>query len=300
MTELSFSQRFGFINKPLITNEFSESAKNALFSLLVDLVSRKYISFIQYNCWYSIYIEITRTNRTDYIEMDQTLYQIECKELISKMLWYRVFIFCERIYKKLLTPVYEIDRDGNKDVITTIEEVKKYFSDEINTIISEENIAYKFENGIFVKLGRAQTQKNIIRVGNVLNDINMQRVKTHYLKALTFFNKFPEPENENCVKEAICALESAAEILMKRNVTKDFCKEIQRFEGNEEGKIPSPIIQSIIKVYGYRNNGIGVAHGNTKGLKVTLTEAELILNLVASYITYLYDTLMKCEEAPPF
>ena len=51
---------------------------------------------------------------------------------------------------------------------TPLSEVKAYYTDEINTLLAEENIGYQFVNGEFQRRGRAQTQKNIQRVGVVL------------------------------------------------------------------------------------------------------------------------------------
>lgn len=46
---------------------------------------------------------------------------------------------------------------------------------------------------------------------------------------------------------------------------------------------------------------LGVAHATDKGLKVSAKEAELIMALTASYITYFYSLLNNnAEEDIPF
>ena len=56
----------------------------------------------------------------------------------------------------------------------------------------------------------------------------------------------------------------------------------------------------IIKLHAYRGSGQGVAHAALAGTKVSELEAELVLSLVASYITYLTDLLLRPEDENPF
>lgn len=45
---------------------------------------------------------------------------------------------------------------------------------------------------------------------------------------------------------------------------------------------------------------MGVAHAALSGAEVDTPEAELALNLVASYVTYLHDKFAVKEEEIPF
>ncbi len=63
---------------------------------------------------------------------------------------------------------YEYER-----VVMSISEAQEYFSEELNTILSEENLAYNFVNGQFQRRGRVQTQVNIQRVGSILADTSL-------------------------------------------------------------------------------------------------------------------------------
>jgi len=54
----------------------------------------------------------------------------------------------------------------------------------------------------------------------VLKHSDFEGPNYQFLKAIDFFNKRPKPDLENCVKEAVGALEGVARILLKdRNIT---------------------------------------------------------------------------------
>lgn len=75
---------------------------------------------------------------------------------------------------------------------------------------------------------------------------------------------------------------------------------MQKLGGIEYDKIPSPIIGAMIKIFAYRGTAEGVAHGITKGLRVSSTEAELVLSIVAAFITYLVSFFDGLKDEPPF
>lgn len=286
MSKLPFNQRFGVQIKRPIDDDFPGTARIALFSLIDSLVDRDYILN---NPWEKLRIELLRTGRIEYKDIDQSNYIFDCRNILSEMEWFRVYIFCERLYENLLCPRGYCNEYDIFIETESLEQVREYYTKELNNLLLEENIAFKFEMGEFIKPGRAQTNKNTIGANSVLIDPKLHNVKMHYIKAQKYFNQKPEPDNENCIKEAICALESCLDILSGEPISKDFTKNIKKFGGSKEDKIPMPIIDSMIKIYSYRGAGIGIAHGNVTGLRVTNIETELILSLVATYITYLVD-----------
>ncbi|MCP4525226.1 MAG: hypothetical protein GY833_04840 [Aestuariibacter sp.] len=212
--------------------------------------------------------------------------------------WKQTYTFCERVYDHLLIEARA--SFNNTEVITSLSQVKECYTDELNIILAEENIAYQFVEGKFHRRGRAQTQKSAQRVGVILIDPLLSDVRKYYNKALVFFREFPEPDIENCVKEALCALEACLEVLSKKPASRNFAKVVKQLQGNSEEQIPSPIAEGLIKLHAYRGSGQGVAHAALKGNKVSEVEAELVLNLVASYITYLYDLFSPSDEEIPF
>jgi len=311
--EIPFSQRFGLKTGPPISNDFPNSARIALSFLIEDLVENAYVirgdedgSWI--GKWIPIVNELQRVARKPSIDFQPfDSHREMILQLINEMKWDQVYIFCERIYSKFLTAGgYLSDNTTFEGEIISIpdewvetksiNEVREYYSKELNNILVEENIVYQFVNGQFQRRGRAQTQKIIQRIGTVLNSPELTVVRNHYNKARKFFDERPNPDVENCVKEALCSLEACVELLAMKSSSKDFLHLLRQFQGNEPDKIPTPIIEGIIKIHAYRGSGQGVAHAAMNGYRVTEIEAELILNLVASYITYLVDFFASQQE----
>ena len=164
------------------------------------------------------------------------------------------------------------------------------------TMLAEENIGYHFVDGQLQRRGRPQTQKSVQRLGAVLANSRLARVRAHFNKARKFFDERPEPDAENCVKEAVCALEASAEIFTGKPASRDFDRVIRQLQGNKLGEIPPPIAEGMIKLRAYRGGAQGVAHAALQGSTVSEIEAELVLSLVAAYITYLYDLFLQEEE----
>jgi hypothetical protein len=185
-----------------------------------------------------------------------------------------------------------------EDGFISISDVRDYFSNEMNAIMDEEGIAFQFVEGKFHRRGKAQTQKALQKIGQVLSNPRLDRVRNHFIKGRIFFDKRPDMDCENCVKEAFCALEAAIEILTGKNASREFDKSIRQLLGNKTNQIPIPIGESMIKVHAYRGSGQGVAHAATLGNRVEPVDAELILSLVASFITYLVDLFPFDDDVP--
>ena len=96
------------------------------------------------------------------------------------------------------------------------------------------------------------------------------------------------------------ALEASVEVLTGKSVSKSFDRAIRQLQGNEPGRIPPPIAEGMIKLRAYRGGAQGVAHAALEGSLVSEIEAELVLSLVAAYITYLVDLFPQEEEEIPF
>lgn len=289
MTDYSISQRLGRDPGKIIDNDFPSTARTALSYLLADLREKGYLVYD------SIFMRelnrIGRITKRDIIQPEPQDFQNQIYVRIIRLSWYRVYFFCERIYFKLLNCI----GNENDEYYLSLAEVRAYFTNEINLIMDEENLAFHFLDGQFYRRGRAQTQKAFERVGAVLASPRLEKVKNHYNKARRFFDERPNPDVGNCVKESLCALEASVEILTSRNASKDFEKVIRQLQGNGPNQIPSPIGEGMIKLHSYRGSGQGVSHASIQGNRVDLIDAELVLSLVASYITYLFD-LFPSEE----
>jgi hypothetical protein len=298
MENVPFKQRLGTGPEKVIENDFPIDARIALAYILVDLDSKSYLRDRD-----SIFNELYRRARFSTTpNLDYSKGILPCVlETLKKMEWHAIYDFCERVYEKLLIPSgYYWAEEEMWVEDASLADVRSYFSKELNLLLAEENIAYHFVEGKFQRRGRAQTQKSIQRMGSILGHQALVNVLQHYNKARHFFDQKPEPDSANCIKEALCAIEACLSYYYKEDFSADFNKAVKRNQGNGPTQIPAPIAESLIKVHAYRGSGQGVAHAAPYGSKVSEVEAELILNLVASYITYIADTFLKAEHDVPF
>ena len=296
MNNLPFNQRYGLESSKPITESFPDSAILAFGYFFEELEARGVLQN-----YIDIRRELLRTSRLDEGEFDHDNKAISLliTGVFRHIKWWQIYVFLERIYKNLLTGV-ERQIGYDEWEVSELSEVKKFFTREVNNILAEENIAFQFESGEFVRRGRAQTQKSIKRVGTVLSDPKLFQTKIHYSKALEFFHTMPIADAENCVKEALCAIEACLEALTEKPASRDFKSTVRKLQGNEEKQIPSPVAEGMIKLHAYRGSGKGIAHAAIDGNKVTVLEAELVLNISADYITYLADLLSEPEREIPF
>lgn len=298
MEYIPFDQRLGFAKKAIIANDFPQSARIGFLYIVEDLIESDFIQTgsSRDEKYKLINLEIARICRIMDIVKNDSIHP----EYL-KMPWNKVFELIERIYLKLLKEVNEYDINGNIiNQIKSITEVRNYYSNEIKTLIFEEHLGFDYRDGVFYRRGYLKTSQSIATVTTaVLSDPKLEKARVHYLKALQFFNSIKTPDYENAIKEAICAVEACLIALFSTDISKSF-ENIKKLIGTEKNKAPAPIIEAIIKIYGYRNSGDGVAHATSKGLKVTEKETELIIALTADYITYFYALLRTVEEDVPF
>jgi hypothetical protein len=285
----NFKQRIGIDQGQPIENDFPRSARTALAYLFADLANKGFLIDKK-----RVLLELNRIGRLTNDGSESTgnknpAFANELANRLYRLNWYQVYSFCERVYINFLME----DPFG-----FSIQDVQLYFSQEVNTILDEENIAFHFANGQFHRRGKAQTQKAIERVGSVLSNPTLSVVRNYYNKARKFFDQRPNADFENCVKEALCSLEACVEILTGKRASKDFEKSIKQLLGNNDKQIPSPIGEGMIKLHAYRGSGQGVAHAAMQGNRVSSLDAELVLSLTASYITYLSDLYLPKEDVP--
>ena len=117
----------------------------------------------------------------------------------------------------------------------------------------------------------------------LLANAKMDDVYVHLDKAVNFFVEIDKPDLANCIKEAVCALES---YLVQQTGIRDFDKAADKLKGKSVGQIHPQLVQGMKGLYTYRGDADGVAHATLQGNPVTKSEAQLVLDLVASYLLY--------------
>jgi len=292
--KILFPSRFGIENRPLIDSDFPESARTALWFVL-----RRTVELKRSEGWCRIAEELLRLQRVKKSYEDDEASDLSYN-ILHNLEWARIYIFCERVYEKLLTEQIEYDYNHNPETVVELDDVRKDFERDINQLLGEESIVYRMKNGEFYRPGRFHSRKIGSKAYRVLQDPILNDARRHFAKAQMFFEKAPEPDFPNAIKEAVSAMEAAIKKLFPTK-EKDFEKIIKSIHDSNGEVIPPTIIKGLLSPYRFRGAGHGIAHGGATGGSVTAAVAEWVLTVVAASIIYLRDIAQSYDvEPPPF
>ncbi|MBZ5643217.1 MAG: hypothetical protein LAO19_10685 [Acidobacteriia bacterium] len=272
-----------------IDNDFPQTGRVALHHLLKRLVDGKLV-----DGWPEVKGELERIARISPGEGSGVA------EILDGMSWEKIFDFCERLYSHLAQEVVRYnDRAEELELVTARSEVQEFIARELQLIFLEENLAFEFSSGLVRRRGRRNTVDRVARAELVLGDPRLSSALGHFNKALRFFRNISQPDPENVVKEAVCAVEAVARALFPSG-GKTLGDVITSITGNDSGQIPGSIAKTFHGLYGFRSGGQGVGHGGTTGGSATKDLAEYVLATAASQIVYLVDLSAAAEPDVPF
>ena len=273
-----------------IDSDFPESARTALMYLLHDLVRKGYVEG-----WIDLARELQRIARVSPViyrinyEEDRDKARANIEKLLIEIGWDKVIDFCERLYS-VLARAYGISRN----------DVQSYIANELNRLFLEESIAFEFSDGVVERRGRRHTSTQVSRAQIVLGDERLESARKHFNKGLQYFQNVSQPDHENAVKEAVCAVEATARALFPDSSGKTLGDIITSITGTHDGELPAALAKTFHGLYGFRSAGEGVAHGGATGGAATQSIAEYVLAVAASQIILLVDLANSQEGAIPF
>lgn len=191
---------------------------------------------------------------------------IAVEKLIMNCDWWQFYDICDVIWAELHT------RDKDK------------FSTNVNALFREEQLGFELRDGRVEKVGSGFIDAKVKEARYLLKEPEFKGADQHFEKAIKAINVRPNPDVENCIKDAVAAIESVGRVIVSDD--KALLDDIIR-SAAKKGVIPKPLDQTFQKVYAYRGSEPGVAHGAVDTSKVTEAEAELILAMSAAMIIYL-------------
>jgi len=281
-----------------IEEDFPPSARNGLLHLLSEAVGRDYLSG-----WPIIAKELRRIIRAAPLDYDSSTMaslkqaRVDAEVYLNRLDWARVYDFCERLYSHLAQgTVYE--QAGEAFTITRAQS-QLFFGEEMQRLFEEESLGYEFRDGAVQRRGKRHTMIQINKAGRALGELRLETARKHFSKALRCFRDRENPDPENAVKEAVCAVEAAAKELFPEAMAATLGDFIKWATGSERCLLPKTIAHTFSGLYAFRNGGEGVSHGATSGGAVTAELSEYVLAIAASQIVLLVD-LVRGDEGPPF
>ncbi|MDP2935755.1 MAG: hypothetical protein Q8O86_04620 [Dehalococcoidia bacterium] len=193
-------------------------------------------------------------------------------ELINKCEWWQFYDICEEMYKVAL-------KYGNK-------EGGGIFAQRANALFAREGVAWRFSGGSIERAYNPLVAETLEQARTLLQDPKYEGADEHFQKALDHLNRRPEPDKENCVKDAVGAVEATARIICGDPKAK--LSDILGKEPFRSGIHPTLRV-AIERLYAYRGDVGGVAHGQVGPSQVGIEEANWALTMAAATILYLSD-----------
>lgn len=164
------------------------------------------------------------------------------------------------------------------------EKNKNAFQERINQAFADNCIGYELRNGEVERIGPPYVDAVVSQARQVLQDPDYAGSNEQFEKAIGFLNERPNPDTANCVKDAIGAVEGLARIVTGNdNLILSKILDLEPLKS----KIPGTLRQMMHKLYAYRGDAEGAAHGQTSIGQITVEEAELALGVSASCMIYL-------------
>lgn len=164
------------------------------------------------------------------------------------------------------------------------EESISAFSEKVNTILANDGIPWRLDHqGRVIRALNPQVAKQIQEARTLLTSPRFKGPDEQFERAIGYLNKRPDPDEENCVKDAIGAVEAVANILAGSTGV-----QLNRLLDREPftSGIHPTIRQAIDKIYAYRGAAPGVGHGQVGPSAVSLAEAMWVLAISTATILY--------------
>jgi hypothetical protein len=289
--------------KQWVQNDFPITARVALLHLLHDLVERGFVSG-----WIALDKEIRRISRDEPREYDNSkLEDIQnarsnVKNTLENLKWMTALDFCERIYEHLAIDVTDWEGFNNERRVVVIEreKVQRYVADELERIFLEERLAFTFVDGEIRLRGRKHTRAQLAKVEPTFADARLAESRQHFVKAIRYFELKDQPDFENVIKEAVCAVEAAAKRLFPETKGKTLGDVIKELCSGSSRRFPKQVGDTIVGLYAYRSGGDGITHGATNGGSATRALAEYALALAASQVILLHEVASEDTVEIPF
>jgi len=259
-----FSKRYGLrpTSEGLMYEDVAEQARVGLYHIVRQFFKNKYLGL------YNVLCVALRIPVDHQVELRSDFFaSLTIEKLIMNCQWWQFYDICEVLWRGL---------EDKRDSLS--------LSEEINTLFKEEHLGFELRDGKVEKIGSGFIDARVKEARYLLKEPEFKGADKHFEKAIKALNARPNPDVENCVKDAVAAIESVGRIIVNddKALLSDIIKSMARNK-----IIPKPLDEAIQKVYAYRGDQPGVAHGLVGISKVTIDEAEFVLAMSAAIIIYL-------------
>ncbi len=165
----------------------------------------------------------------------------------------------------------------------------------IEEIFAEANVPYAMTPAGIVSRFSQPASDAIDEASSLLvEDSALKGPAQQWQKAVGHLSSRP-PDTENCIKDAVGAVEGTARILSGRE--NETLPKLIGPVARQVGIHPA-LVGIVEKLYAYRGDEQAVAHGATQQLKAVPADAEFVLYVCAALIVYLSKKYQTASERP--
>ena len=273
-----FSRRHN-LHRPsidLIYEDVPDGVRRGLFYFLST-----WISIDRHGTWMIIQGEMFKAPRVEVFfkfEPQPTGARNKIEELLVNCEWYTFWDVCE-----LLSAYFDTDESWKHQYPRLN---KSAFEERMNQIFADNSVGYELKEGKIERIGAPYIDEVVTQARQVLRNPAYAGPDEQFEKAISFLNQRPNPDTANCLGDAVGAVEGLARIVTgkEKDTLSDILKKDTRFKSG----IPGALLEMMQKLYAYRGDAEGVAHGQTSTDKTpAVEEAELVLGISASCMIYL-------------
>ena len=169
------------------------------------------------------------------------------------------------------------------EVLVNMCRFREQIAGSIDAIFSEEGVPYTITTDGIKWRFPEQTAKALHETTRYLvEEVSLRGPAAQWQKAMAHLSERP-PDTENCIKDAIGAVEGTARVLSGRT-SETLSAFIRTFAQNIN--MHGALAGVVEKLYAYRGDEQAVAHGATRAPDDLTAEAEFVLHVSGAAITY--------------
>ena len=234
----TFSERYGYIKKPLLVEMVSASLRNRIWNFYSGGV------FVDESDYDSNYLEeILDCLGLPVKRIFNSLAITENLELLKYWFrhaeWYQVYDFVE-IYLNFVSP-----------------NSQPFIRDGFNAILKQENSGYRVLGTNVIPI----TNKGELECIQTAQETAYDNVNIHIKKATELYARRPEPDYENSIKESISAVEATCCIITGESGKQATLGNTLKKLKDNEVHIHSAMEKAFLSLYGYTSDESGIRHG---------------------------------------
>lgn len=188
----------------------------------------------------------------------------EIEKMLAECLWYHVYEFVEDVYADLAAKRANLADE---------------YSARINVYFAETGVGWEMQNGRLQVRGGAGLDRALQSALDALGRTDRTTAQEQLREATKDLSRVPEAEITGAVQHAIAALECVA-----RDLVGDTQITLGKLVKRYPDLMPATLAAVVDKAYGFSCNE---ARHLVEGSKIDFCEAELVVSLSASVITYL-------------